>query len=246
MLADPEICARDIPFITQLGINTLDILSIDPKISHTSCMKLLQDAGIYVLIALNGDHSSAPHGFIDGSSRILSHDYEMMDYYTSIIDSFQRYPNTLGFFVRIGHKSMSGINTIPTWKATVRNMKEYIATKNYRKIPIGATASDHNRMRVADYMNCGERNNSIDFFGINRPSDETSCADISSWFDEGIVDEYREFSIPTYFKAGCLNDLRGNFDEIPIIYSNTSSSVFSGAIVNAWTDFITSHGGDFG
>lgn len=212
-------------------------------------MQLLQSAGIYVLIYLNGSHSSAPHGMRDAKGyRVKPHDYEMMDYYKSIIDAFQRYPNTLGFIAGGADDDiMPGIKNIPSSKATVRNMKEYASAKNYTKVLIGAESSDTNRTRMADYMNCGEKDSSVDFFFISAHSKkETLCDNISSWFENGIVDDFDGFSVPVFFTSKCPNDMGGDYKDIPILFSNNSVSRFSGVIVDAWTDFSAAATSDFG
>jgi hypothetical protein len=228
--------------MARLGINTLLIQSIDPGQKHTTCMKLLEDAGIYILIILNGDHVSVPHAMPWGKG------YEAMEFYTSIIDSFQTYPNTLGFFITLNDKDFSQIDIISTYKAMVRNMKEYVTTKKYRKIPVGLSAWDRNRTRLPDYMNCGDTISSVDFFVIKTSStfDQVTCDTGQSLLDGGLVDEYRDFSIPTFFFSTCATDLQGTFSKLSLIYNNLSSSVFSGVIVQSWTDTWTVNGSYFG
>src|ERR1700712_5596376 len=54
VLADEGFCSRDIPYFQKLGINTLLILDVDTRASHSACMLALQKAGIHVLFQLNG------------------------------------------------------------------------------------------------------------------------------------------------------------------------------------------------
>ncbi len=50
LLADNSVCTRDIPHLLRLGINTLFVTNTDPRQPHSGCMRLLQDAGIYVIV----------------------------------------------------------------------------------------------------------------------------------------------------------------------------------------------------
>lgn len=42
-------CARDLPYLKQLGVNTLRVYSVNSTENHDDCMKQLSDAGIYTL-----------------------------------------------------------------------------------------------------------------------------------------------------------------------------------------------------
>lgn len=48
-LADSTGCARDIPYLTQLGVNVIRVYSVDNTQDHDSCMKALETAGIYTM-----------------------------------------------------------------------------------------------------------------------------------------------------------------------------------------------------
>lgn len=48
-LALPDACARDLPFLKDLGINAIRIYSVDSSLNHDACMKAFSDAGIYTL-----------------------------------------------------------------------------------------------------------------------------------------------------------------------------------------------------
>jgi hypothetical protein len=51
-----------------------------------------------------------------------------------VIDGFQQYPNTLGFF--LGSSRASSL-WIPLAKTAVIYLKDYIGQKGYRSIPVG-------------------------------------------------------------------------------------------------------------
>ena len=48
-------------------------------------------------------------------------------------------------------------------------MKSYIAKQSRRKIPVGYSAADvvQNRVLLANYLNCGDSNERIDFYAFN-------------------------------------------------------------------------------
>lgn len=57
-----------------------------------------------------------------------------------------------------------------TWvKATTRDMKAYIAKQSPRQIPVGYSAADivQNRVLLAEYLNCGDESERIDFYAFN-------------------------------------------------------------------------------
>jgi hypothetical protein len=130
-LADEGSCSRDIPYFQKLGINTIIILDVDTTASHSTCMQMLQNAGIYVLFQLNGRARSS----VSVNGRIYSTwDYEFYEHFQKTIDAFQPFPNTLGFFV--GSRVISS-KLLVKGKASIVHMKQYINSKRYRAIPIG-------------------------------------------------------------------------------------------------------------
>ena len=90
-------------------------------------------------------------------------------------------------------------------KAAVRDMKAYIASKNYRAMGIGYAADDDAtvRLNVANYFNCGDPADGIDFWGYNIYS---WCGD-SSYVQSGYIDrvaEFANYSVPVFFaEYGC-------------------------------------------
>src|SRR5690606_30265303 len=52
-LSNVDICSRDIPYMKELGLNTIRVYTIDNSKDHSECMKLLDEAGIYLILDVN-------------------------------------------------------------------------------------------------------------------------------------------------------------------------------------------------
>jgi hypothetical protein len=48
-LALPDACNRDIPFLTELGVNAIRVYSVNSSLNHDGCMSALSNAGIYTM-----------------------------------------------------------------------------------------------------------------------------------------------------------------------------------------------------
>ena len=214
------------PLLAELKTNTIRTYAIDPTKDHSDCMRLLSDAGIYVISDLGEPSNSINRDSPEWNAGIYAR-------YTAVVDSLANYTNLLGFFA--GNEVSNAPNNTGASafvKAAVRDTKAYIAQKKYRPIGVGyATNDDETRTELANYFNCGPALDSIDFWGYNIYS---WCGE-SSYEDSKYKDRTEEFStynVPAFFaEYGCNKVKPRLFDEVGALYGREMSGVWSGGIV---------------
>jgi len=228
-LSTAATCKRDIPYLQELQTNVIRVYAIDPKANHDECMSALADAGIYVVADLSAPITG---GSINRNSP--SWDDALYERYTSVVDSMASYTNVLGFFA--GNEVSNAPNNTDASafvKAAVRDTKAYIKAQNYRTIGVGYATNDDADIRVnmADYFNCGDSENSIDFWGYNIYS---WCGD-SSYQKSGYdvrTEEFSSYSVPVFFaEYGCNEVSPRTFTDVPVLFGPKMSPVWSGGIV---------------
>jgi hypothetical protein len=156
-------------------------------------MNALADAGIYLALDVN-----TPKYSINRDDPVASYNDVYLQSVFATIDAFAKYDNTLLFFS--GNEVINrdnNTNCAPYIKAVTRDMKQYIGSRGYRKIPVGYSAADveSNRFEMANYMNCGSDDQRSDFFAFN----DYSWCDPSSFQQSGWdkkVEQYNSYSIP--------------------------------------------------
>lgn len=226
-LADEAGCRRDVPLLKELGVNTIRVYAIEPTANHDACMKLLDDAGIYLIQDL-----SNPHASINRDDPAWNTD--LYQTYTGVIDALQKYDNVMGFFAgnEVSNKP-SNTNASAFVKAAVRDSKAYIKAKGYRPIGVGYATNDDADIRddLKDYFNCGKPEESIDFWGYNIYS---WCGDSSftrSGFDQR-TKEFEKYNVPAFFaEYGCNKVQPRPFTEVAALYGEQMTGVWSGGIM---------------
>lgn len=193
-------------------------------------MKLLDDAGIYVISDLGEPSQSIVRSDPQWTTALY-------DRYTSVVDSLAPYTNVIGFFA--GNEvpnNLTYTGSAAFVKAAVRDTKAYIVAKKYRAMGVGYAADDDQTVRaqVAAYLNCGDPISQIDFWGYNIYE---WCGD-SSFTTSGYSERVKEFatySVPSFFAEYGCNTQGGaaarKFTEVEAIYGDQMTPVFSGGIV---------------
>ncbi|KAL9101929.1 MAG: hypothetical protein Q9163_002867 [Psora crenata] len=225
-LANATACARDIPYLQQLQTNTIRTYAIDPTQDHSECMRMLTDAGIYVISDLGEPLTSITSDSPEWNAALYAR-------YIAVVDSLANYTNTLGFFA--GNEVSNAPNNTAASafvKAAVRDMKKYIEQKKYRPIGVGyATNDDDTRTELANYFNCGPAEESIDFWGYNIYSwcGESSYAESKY---EARTQEFSSYNVPVFFaEYGCNKVSPRPFDEVRALFGVNMTKVWSGGIV---------------
>jgi 1,3-beta-glucanosyltransferase GAS1 len=196
-----------------------------PPPVHTSYTLLMQ--GIYIISDL-----SAPGESINRDSP--SWTVEIFQRYISVIDEFSSYDNILGYFAG-NEVSNNNSNTDASAfvKAAVRDTKAYMASKNYRQVPVGYAANDDADIRdsIATYFACPPEAASVDFYGINIYEWCGNSTFESSGYAARTA-EFEKFPVPVFFSEyGCIVPKPRLFTEVQAIYGSEMTGVWSGGIV---------------
>jgi hypothetical protein len=231
-IADTEQCERDIPLLEELGVNLIRTYALDPEANHDECMRMLDEAGIYVLSDLS--HPKLSINREEGDWNL-----ELYERYTGVIDSMAKYNNTLGFFA--GNEVSDNSTYTPASayvKAAVRDTKAYIREQGYRSsLGVGYANNDNTDIRedIAHYFNCGTPEESVDFWGYN----------IYSWCGEQTMQTsgyetqvtfFEDYGIPVFFAEYGCREVEGGaegriFQETGALYEDEMTAVFSGGLV---------------
>lgn len=229
-LADPELCRRDVPLLKALHTNTIRTYAIDPTADHDECMKLLDEAGIYVVSDL-----SEPALSIVRDAPLW--DVDLYKRYTDVVDSLSKYSNVIGFFA--GNEVTNQKNNTEASayvKAAVRDTKAYIKKNVNRWMGVGYAANDDDNIRIdiAHYFNCGDQEDAIDYWGYNIYSWCGQSSFQESSYDKQ-VEFFRNYSVPVFFaEYGCNipDGAEGRiWQETTALYSDQMTDVISGGIV---------------
>lgn len=226
-LADTTACKRDIEYLKKLRTNTIRVYAIDPTKDHKECMTALQDAGIYVVADLSEPKTSINREDPEWNTPLFER-------YTSVIDEMQQYTNTLGFFAGnevSNQKNNTGASAFV--KAAVRDSKSYIKSKGYRTIGVGYATNDDADIRenLANFFDCGNRSDAIDFWGYNIYSWCGNSSFQKSGFDVR-TKEFETYNVPVFFAEYGCNEVRPRlFTEVGALYGSQMTDVWSGGIV---------------
>ncbi|ODQ67059.1 hypothetical protein NADFUDRAFT_81674 [Nadsonia fulvescens var. elongata DSM 6958] len=237
-LGDIDTCKRDLPYLKSLNTNTLRVYAINTTLDHDDCMNLFAENDIYVIADL-----SQPSESINRDDPTWS--VELYKRYTDVVDAMHGYTNVLGFFAG-NEVTNNNTNTdaSPFVKAAVRDMKSYIKEKDYRAIPVGYSTNDDadTRVQMADYFNCGDDADRVDFYGINMYEwCGSSTFEKSGYADR--TDEFKNLTVPVFFSEYGCNEVRPRqFSEVAALYSDDMTDVWSGGIVYMYYEEANNYG----
>lgn len=237
-LADSTTCKRDIEYLKKLQTNTIRVYAIDPSKDHEECMTALADAGIYVVADL-----SEPGLSINRDDPGWTTD--LYERYTSVVDEMMKYDNTLGFFA--GNEVSNQPNNTQASafvKAAVRDTKAYIKSKDYREIGVGYATNDDADIRenLANYFDCGNAEDAIDFWGYNIYSWCGESSYTKSGFDVR-TKEFEKYNVPVFFaEYGCNTPRPRPFTEVGALYGSKMTEVWSGGIVYMYFEEANEYG----
>ncbi|KAG6844272.1 hypothetical protein H0H87_008220 [Tephrocybe sp. NHM501043] len=167
-LALPDACARDLPFLQELGVNAIRVYSVNSSLNHDACMTAFSNAGIYTII----DLALPLNGSID--RLVPSWTTSLLDQYLTTIDVFSKYDNVLAF--NIGNEVVvnNGTAVAPYVKSAARDVKAYLKSKSSSVLVGYAAINGPSTFRdpLANYLSCdlaGANSDAtaIDLFGLN-------------------------------------------------------------------------------
>ncbi|KAJ1724874.1 1 3-beta-glucanosyltransferase gel4 [Coemansia erecta] len=231
-LADTVGCKRDIELFKDLGINSIRVYEVDYNKNHDTCMKLLEDAGIYLILDM-----PSPKYSINRANPYWDHD--LMSHWAAKVDAFAKYPNLVAWIA--GNEVANDKTTTPSAafvKAAIRDMKAYLKSKGLNT-PVGYADNDDMdiRMNLINYFNCGDEGTRADFYGINI---YRWCGDDATFETSGYADVTKnmtDYTIPSLLtEFGCNVVRPRTFHDVKSIYGADMSDTFSGGIVYEFTE----------
>ncbi|KAF8209875.1 glycoside hydrolase family 72 protein [Mycena galopus ATCC 62051] len=245
-LADSAGCARDLPFLQQLGVNAIRAYSVDSTLNHDSCMAALSGAGIYVIL----DLTLPLNGSIDTTQPTWS--TNLQDEYIKTINAFSKYDNVLAYNVGNEVLTSGATNAAPFIKAAARDIKAYLASISSSAL-VGYADIDGTsdfRDAVAEYLSCdpsgtGSGATSIDLFGLNNYE---WCGNASTTTYDALNAEFANYNVAAYFSEfgseNCSPDVRP-WTEVGTLFASPMTNVWSGGLAFSYFD-ATSAGHQFG
>jgi len=226
----PDACARDLPFLQELGVNAIRVYSVNSSLNHDAFMTALSNAGIYTII----DLALPLNGSID---RIVpSWSTNLLDQYIKTIDVFSKYDNVLAFNVGNEVVINNGTAVAPYVKAGARDIKAYLHSKS-SSVLVGYAAingASNFRDPLANYLSCdlsggNKDSTAIDLYGLN---DYSWCGD--STFQNsyaGTFGDFAGYNVAAYLSEfGCVTSPPRLWTESAAIFSTDMSPVWSGGV----------------
>ncbi|KAK2461692.1 hypothetical protein APHAL10511_006155 [Amanita phalloides] len=229
-LALGDACSRDLPYLQQLGVNTIRVYSVNSSLNHDNCMSTFSNAGIYTII----DLALPLNGSIDRTDPTWS--TNLLDEYIATIDAFSKYDNVLAFNVGNEVVLQTDIQASPYVKAAARDIKAYLNSKKSNAL-VGYAAVDGAsdwRNALANYLSCDPSNSNssstaIDLYGLNNYEWCGNSTFQSAY--AGTENDFAGYNIVAYFSEfGCITSPPRLWTEVGALFSSQMSPVWSGGV----------------
>ncbi|KAF7300515.1 1,3-beta-glucanosyltransferase [Mycena chlorophos] len=226
-LADGNACARDLPYLQQLGVNAIRAYSANSSLNHDDCMHAFSAAGIYVIL----DLTLPLNGSIVTTQPSWS--TNLLDQFLRTIDTFEQYDNVLAY--NVGNEVMTSTTSeaAPFIMAAARDVKAYLnsiqssALVGYAAINGNDTFVDNN----AQFLACDHPDGdggAIDLYGLN---DYQWCGNASSDTFDSLNQRFANYPVAAYFSEfggeNCNPGVRV-WTEVPVMFSAPMTNVWSG------------------
>jgi len=230
-LSDPSACSRDVPYLQQLGVNTIRVYSVNSSLNHDGCMNTFSGAGIYTII----DLSLPVNGSIDRLAPSWS--TNLLDLYINSIDAFANYDNVLAY--NVGNEvviSPNGTGAAAYVKAAARDVKAYLKSKS-SSVLVGYASIDGDptfRDPLANYLSCdpsGQNSGAtaIDLYGLNNYEWCGNSTFQASY--AGTNGDFAGYNVPAYFSEfGCITQPPRLWTEVAALFSTPMTDVWSGGL----------------
>ncbi|KAJ1907695.1 1 3-beta-glucanosyltransferase gel4 [Tieghemiomyces parasiticus] len=233
-LADPTACERDIPYLQDLGVNSIRVPITDNDQDHDDCMKQFADANINVFLDLKSVNASQP-----------MYDTTIMTDFMKKISAFRKYPNFVAVFA--GNEVVTNnktTNSAAFVKALVRDVKAYVTAQNLR-IYVGYSNHDDaiTRDLMMQYLNCGGVKDQVDFLGINLHGWCGDDVDFKSSGFESATTNMTKLSIPAVLgEFGCRDERPQSYGEVASLFGKDMINTFSGGFASEYSSNTEDYG----
>ncbi|KAK6000292.1 hypothetical protein QM012_003924 [Aureobasidium pullulans] len=237
---------QNVELFKELGINTLYIYSIDNERSHDKAMKLLEEAGIYVVAGV-----STPFCCINRSTPYESYNTANVSCFLRTAGMMAGYANTLGIIAAnsvVNHSD--SLHATPVMKAVVRDLKRFLLFRNKSKgtrvLPVGYSPSSAvhiNHSGFLEYLYFGYEEETIDFLALPNWGwvGANSNMHMSGW--NALINRYENFAMPAFLSEyGANTHQPRQLTESNALYSDPMTRVFSGGCIYEFADSANNYG----
>jgi hypothetical protein len=238
---------RDVQVFRELGLNTIQVLGLDPTQSHDKAMIMLAESGIYVLAEICEKMKTPPRNtaFDPNSNPSRYYSLFLIRKTLRVVDQLSDYANLLGFVIIGAAVRMPQLTKMAeVCRAIVRDIKAFLHIRDGRKPPVGVSVSDIAMLRrpMLEYFTAGQPNERVDFFGMHCYSwAAKSSFQISGW--KNVVEAYGEYPVPMYlseFGAAIVSPRL--WEELDCLFSPDMTGVFSGGCLYTFYETGDGHG----